>query len=199
MGMSRIPVRDALRSLANEGLVQMRANATASVSPLSLDDLAELYDIRLALEPDLCTIALPHLTTADLRDIERALIDLEAASEAEDWLRLNDLFHERLYSRSNRPRTVEIVGRARQATGRYTRIYHRFDRSTVETEHRLIFEAARAGHGRRLAALVAAHLSDGYETMLRYVAQRESFPSGEENTASAWTEPATIGKEWRNQ
>ena len=50
MGMSRIPIRDALRILAGEGLISMRAHASAVVAPLSLDDLQELYEIRMAIE-----------------------------------------------------------------------------------------------------------------------------------------------------
>ncbi len=184
LGMSRIPIRDALRSLAAEGLVDMRDNSPASVSALGLDDLAELYDLRLALEPGLCSRALSRITDADLEEMQRSLAELQQVSDPEEWLRLNDSFHEILYRRSGRPRSIEIVRQTRQATARYTRIYHLFDRPTVEVEHRLIFEAARAGHSRRLAALVAAHLSDGYETMLRYLARQEGFPIGEEDDVS---------------
>jgi DNA-binding GntR family transcriptional regulator len=198
MGMSRIPIRDALRSLAAEGLVQMRAHATASVSPLSLDDLAELYEIRLSLEPDLCARALPSFSAADLAELEIALEELENATDEDDWLALNNRFHEILYRGSGRPRTVEIIDRARQATARYIRVYHRFDPNTLEVEHRLIFEAAKAGQGRRLAALVAAHLSDGYETMLRYVAQNENFPMREERADPATAESAATGKKGRH-
>ncbi len=199
MGMSRIPIRDALRALAAEGLVEMRAHATALVSPLSLDDLAELYELRLALEPDLCARSLPLLTADDLAELEEALSKLEAAPGADDWLVLNNQFHEILYRRSGRPRTVEIIERARQATARYIRVYHRFDPSTVEVEHRLIFEAASAGHARRLSALVAAHLSDGYETMLRYVAKTEGFPTREERADTATAVSATNGKKGRHR
>ena len=199
MGMSRIPVRDALRSLAAEGLVEMRAHATASVSPLSLDDLAELYELRLSLEPDLCARALPRLTSEDLDEAEAVLEALEQAPSADDWLVLNDRFHEVLYRGSGRPRTIEIIGLARQATARYTRVYHRFDQHTVEVEHRLILEAAKAGHARRLASLVAAHLSDGYETMLRYVAQVENFPMREDTADPANAETATNGTKGRHR
>lgn len=199
LGMSRIPVRDALRSLAAEGLVEMRAHATALVSPLTLDDLAELYELRLSLEPDLCARAMPHLTTEDMVEFETALLKLEGAGGDDDWLVLNDAFHEILYRRSGRPRTIEIVNRARQATARYIRVYHRLDQHTVEVEHRLIYEAARAGHARRLSALVAAHLSDGYETMLRYLAQSEASPQREDIPAPADAGTGATGKKGRHR
>jgi DNA-binding GntR family transcriptional regulator len=199
MGMSRIPIRDALRALAAEGLVEMRAHATALVSPLGLDDLAELYELRLSLEPDLCARSLPALSAEDLTELEEALLKLESAPGADDWLVLNNRFHEILYRRSGRPRTIEIIDRARQATARYIRVYHRFDPNTLEVEHRLIFEAARAGQARRLSALVAAHLSDGYETMLQYVAKTEAFPMREEPADTAISESATNGKKGRHR
>ncbi len=58
LGMSRIPIRDALRSLGGEGLIVLREHSTATVAPLSRDDLQELYDIRVAIEPRLCREAL---------------------------------------------------------------------------------------------------------------------------------------------
>lgn len=185
LGMSRIPVRDALRTLAGEGLVVFRAHSTATVAPLSIDDLQELYELRLAIEPAVCREALPMLSQADLELMEERLEQLESASGSE-WLDLNRKFHEPLYLCSGKPRSIEIIDRIRRATDRYSRIYHRFDRARLQLEHRLIFEAASAGHPRRLEGLLAAHLSGGYETMLRYVAHHESF---DKKTTHAVTEP----------
>jgi len=172
--MSRIPIRDALRLLAAEGLVQLRAHATASVTPLSLDDLEELYELRLSLEPRLCYISAPHLTTGDLEELGEKLQAMEAPEHLDSWLQLNNEFHEILYRRSNRPRTIQIVNRTRGATVRYTRVYMQLAPDVIGEGHRSIYDAAIAGHGRRLESLVAAHLSDGYETMMQLVAQAET-------------------------
>ncbi len=174
-GMSRIPIRDALRQLSAEGLVQLRAHATASVTPLSIHDLEELYELRLSLEPKLCGIAAPHLTAADIEELGHTLHALETTTDTDNWLVLNNDFHEILYRRSSRPRTIQIIDRTREATIRYTRIYQQFSPDTVEDDHRAIYEAAVSGHGRRLESLVAAHLSDGYETMLTWVAQHQDL------------------------
>lgn len=103
LGMSRIPIRDALRLLAAEGLVQLRAHATASVTPLSLDDLEELYELRLALEPSLCRIAAPHLTAADLLELEEKLDEMGTLTDPDRWPALNNEFHHILYGRSAGP------------------------------------------------------------------------------------------------
>lgn len=70
---------------------------------------------------------------------------------------------------------MKIIHQTREATLRYTRIYQQFAPETVDQEHRMIYEAAAAGHGRRLESLVAAHLADGYESMIAYLATNHDF------------------------
>lgn len=194
LGMSRIPIRDALRSLAAEGLVRLRARSTATVTPLSLDDLEELYEIRLALEPRLCREALPMVGPAQI-DLMAEALELMETAEGSDWLGLNRVFHETLYTCADKPRTIEVIDQIRRATDRYTRIYQRFDRIKVQLEHRLIFEAVSDGHPRRVEALVAAHLADGYETMLRYVAHEEEAFQTNGNNAVTMTVENTGGEQ----
>lgn len=177
LGMSRIPIRDALRYLAAEGLVTLRAHSTATVTALSLDDLQELYDLRLAIEPALCRQALAGVRAKDVDRMRELLADL-AGAEGSEWLALNHRFHETLYRRATKPRSIEIVERIRQATDRYVRIYLSFDLRRVHREHEMILEAVEANQGRRLEALVSAHLSDGYETMLQFLSgMRDTAPT----------------------
>lgn len=178
LGISRIPVRDALRYLAAEGLVTLRAHATATVTPLSVEDLQELYDLRLAIEPTLSRQAMDHVRAKDIERMRELLEEMRSA-EPSRWLDLNRRFHETLYLRARKPRSTEIVERIRQATDRYVRIYQRLDHEKVHREHEMILEAIEAGHARRLEALVSAHLSDGYETMLQYLGgPRDPGPHG---------------------
>lgn len=177
LGMSRIPIRDALQSLAAEGLVTLRAHSTATVTPLSLDDLEELYEIRLCIEPALSREALPNVRAKDIARMREILEEMTDA-EGSDLLVLNHRFHEALYTRARKPRSIEIIKRIRQATDRYVRIHLLFDLAKVHLEHEQILEAVEAQHPRRLEALVAAHLSDGYETMLQYLKGVQEAVSG---------------------
>ncbi len=183
LGMSRIPIRDALRTLASEGLIQMRAHATAVVSNLGVSDLRDLYELRLALEPALCRAAVHQLQREDLSEMERWLDTMVTASDSDTWLNANNRFHEVLYRRAARPRAIEIIDQARTATDRYTRIYHQLASPTVESEHRMILDAATSRQERRLEALIVAHLSDGFEAMLTYVDEREQTNAGQPNDA----------------
>jgi DNA-binding GntR family transcriptional regulator len=169
LGISRIPIRDALQFLAAEGLVTLRAHATATVTPLSVEDLQELYDLRLAIEPSLCRQAVDGVRAKDIERM-RELLEQMHSAEPSVWLELNRRFHETLYLRAKKPRSTEIIDRIRQATDRYVRIYQSLDHGKVHREHEMILEAVESRQGRRLEALVAAHLSDGYETMLQYLA-----------------------------
>ncbi len=167
LGMSRIPVRDALRLLAADGLVDVKAHTTATVTPLSRDDLRELYELRVALEPMLCRLALAHVDREDIAAMAGEMAAMDGAASADDWQLANNAFHARLYRRSERPRTIEIIARTRQQTDRYTRLHLAVHRAGAAVEHRLILDAVRAGQVDRLESLVRAHISAGYETILR--------------------------------
>jgi len=171
--MSRIPVRDALLQLAAEGLVILRPNASASVAPLSIGDLEELYELRNLLEPPLCELAVPLLTAADFAAMERELNRMDDSSDPVDWLDANNAFHAAIYERAPRPRMVELVDRIRQLTDRYSRIAHQFNEKSARSEHLLMLEAARNAEPARLSALVRAHIASGYETMLAYLAENQ--------------------------
>lgn len=166
LGMSRIPIRDALRSLGGEGLIVLRAHSTATVAPLSTADLQELYDIRVAIEPKLSRQALEYIGAAELDVLGSAFERLERADDRE-WSDANVAFHRAIYTKAPKPRSIEIIDRAREATDRYLRMYHQLDRATDREEHRQIYDSVVAGQGRRLEALIIAHLSSGYETMLQ--------------------------------
>jgi DNA-binding GntR family transcriptional regulator len=170
LGMSRIPVRDAIRGLAAEGLVAHDPHRTAVVTPLSADDLAELYELRIAVEPHASALAVENIGGEELSSMAG---DLQAMGETEDsgaWLEAHDHFHASLYHHSRRPRMISLLDRARAQTRRYTWI--RLDRGAEEiaAEHDLILSAAQREDSRSLRALVEAHLVASYETVSRRLA-----------------------------
>lgn len=182
LGMSRIPVRDALRSLASEGLVDVRAHSTAVVSRLSSADLQELYELRIAIEPPLGRVAVAQLTQRHLAEMETLLSDMEAAKETTYWLALNNRFHETMYAAAARRRSLDIVRNIRRQTDRYTAVYVELNHPVANVEHRMIHEAARLGQSVRLEALLKAHISGSYEQMLRYLSDQEAHAEDRDHT-----------------
>jgi DNA-binding GntR family transcriptional regulator len=182
LGMSRIPVRDALRSLASEGLVEVRAHTTAVVSQLSTRDLQELYELRIAIEPSLGRLAVPGLTERHLDEMEALLVILEATKDTNDWLALNNRFHETMYAAAARRRSLDMVRTIRRQTDRYTAVYVVLNHPVVDAEHRMIHEAAKSGQAVRLEALLTAHISGSYEQMLRYLSAEETATESQDHT-----------------
>lgn len=147
--VSRNPVREALRSLASEGLIEMTAGGRAAVRQLTLEDLQELYDLRIALEP---TLAGPIVQEARSRDVTALRQQAEAMAapvEAAAWLRLNYDFHQGLYQLSGRPHAQRICGNLLSLTQPYSQenIEVRGGRDVANDEHRQMTEALGDGTG----------------------------------------------------
>lgn len=124
-GVSRMPVREALRQLDAEGLVVMQVNRGAIVSELSLDEINEIFDLRLMLELDLLKRAIPNMTPASFTKSLQILSDLDKAYSSRDiaqWGSLNGKFHLSLYEPSNRTITLSLITRISQQVDRYLRL-----------------------------------------------------------------------------
>jgi len=185
LGMSRIPVRDALRSLAGEGLVDLRAHSTAVVASMSIQDLQELYELRTAIEPSLGRLAVPGLAEHHFAEMDRALFRMEQTTDTVTWLALNNLFHETMYSAAGRTRSLRMVRHIRRQTDRYIAVYLVVNHALADAEHRMILDASRHGYATRVEALLTAHITASYEQMLRYLAREETVAGSRDHTGTA--------------
>lgn len=175
LGVSRIPVREALRTLATEGLVVLRDHAAATVPPLSSEDLQELYELRMAVEPVVSRIALPSVGRAEILQMKELLGVMEVAEAEQEWLEANERFHLLVYGRADRPRMIELCRQLREQTGRYLRVHLEAleNRDHLQIEHQMIFDAAARGDGVALEALVKAHLSTTYDMIFKFLLRNE--------------------------
>src|SRR5688500_16517692 len=99
LGVSRIPIREALQRLEAEGLVTFTPHRGAIVSSLSLSEIEEVFELRATIETDLLRRALPRLTTYELDQADEVLDRYAAALRAADvamWGELNWEFHSTL-------------------------------------------------------------------------------------------------------
>lgn len=165
LGVSRIPLRDAFRRLATEGLIELDSRRGARVATLSAGDIAEIYEMRLLLETSCARHAVDNLTPADAAQLvdlslamDRAAEDPEAGAAA----RLE--FYSRLYSHADRPRMSETILRLRSQVGRYHRLNPTGHASHAHTDLR---KAIRERNGERAAEVVAAHLIEARDDLLR--------------------------------
>lgn len=124
-GVSRIPVREALFQLEAEGLVQIVPHKGAIVTTLSPDEINDVFDLRVLLEPRLFRHSIPALTQEDFARLDAIQQKFSTAIRAKDllaWGTLNAELHTALYSRAPLPQTSAIVAGLLQKSDRYTRV-----------------------------------------------------------------------------
>lgn len=148
-GVSRVPLREALKILEGEGQVRYEPHRGYFVTELSLADLLEVYRIRDILEDEATRLAVPLLTKEDLARMEQALADTEAAAAAEDVIGMteaNRRFHFSLYEAGQMQRLSRMIRILWDATDVYRALYFSGEdnRERVHAEHRDIMAALTA-------------------------------------------------------
>lgn len=143
LGVSRIPVRSALRWLESEGLVVFQAHRGATVSTLTPEDVAEIYEIRVRLEKFALRSACERVTAQNLAELEALAEEMDRAAEAEpeDWYAARQRFYRRLYEIGKVPRTATLIDRLRGEVGRYLERV----RGPEPHGHKVIIAAMRSG------------------------------------------------------
>lgn len=123
LGISRIPVREAIRQLASEGFMTIRSNRGAVVTPLSGDEVIELYEMRAVLEGLAMRFVAKAIDERGFAEAEHALLQLDRARSDPDWfIAAHNSFHDSLMRFCHRRRLVRDVTRIRTATEPYLRM-----------------------------------------------------------------------------
>ena len=111
--VSRIPVRDALRLLSEDGLVTIEPNRSARVIELSPHELEEVFDLRILLECDCLSRAAGNMTPSILKEINRARRKADLDASTNEWSTGDWRFHQALYAPAFRPRQVKLIASLR--------------------------------------------------------------------------------------
>ena len=151
---SRIPVREALRVLEYEGLVDSEPHRGFTVSSLDADQIDEIYDLRIVLESHAVRLAIPLLTPVDIEDLDRLYAEMVEAADDDTRLAARERFYHRLYSVTARPRLVGLIARLRQEVARSLRW---MQVSHSPSHHEEFWEAVRAGDADLASSILASH------------------------------------------
>jgi len=164
-GVSRIPLREALRTLAGEGLVIMKPGLGAVVTELRPEEVEELYGLRLRLEPPLASDIIDHIRRRDMDDLA-AMVDSMAAfdsEQSEEWSSANYRFHRRLYELSEQRHAVRLVVQVLNLVEPYVRMHAHVlgSRPRMEQTRAATVEALRAADATRLHDVIERSILDG--------------------------------------
>lgn len=178
LNVSRIPVREALVQLEAEGLVKFEPHKGASATLLSVEQVTELFELRVMIETDLLAKAIPNLKDEDFEEAYKVLGELETALKLEKsvatWSELNTQFHTCLYQAANRPHTLEVVHGLNNNCDRYIRLQLLLTGGipTAEREHRELFEFCKNKDIPKATALLSQHILHAADAIRKLVAQQ---------------------------
>ena len=163
LGVSRIPVREALRQLEAEGLVTFNPHRGAVVSTLSLTEIEELFELRAMIELDLFRRAVPRIGAEDVaraRDILDAYETALRNGDVASWGDMNWQFHSTLFAPADRPFTLALAQKLHQQCDRYLRMQLALTHGELRAneEHRAILSAVRRKDARRAGDLLRQHI-----------------------------------------
>ncbi len=168
-GVSRMPVRDAIKHLQMLGFVTVEANKRARVAALSRADFLEIYDMRESAESLAVRSAIPHLSNAHIEAAESIQDRIEDV-EPKNYGMLNMAFHMTLYRPSGRPRLLTHVEMLFNAADRYVSMVSAGSRlkTKANAEHRILLEHCRSRDTKAAEACVTTHIADAREALAQF-------------------------------
>ena len=164
-GVSRMPVREAIKALAGLGLVVLENNRRAKVAPMNRTDFLEIYDMRIAVEPLAMVSAIPHLTNLQIDAAAEVQGQIEN-TPPEEFGPLNTRFHMTLYTPCARPRLLALIDTLYAAADRYMFMCDADAalHAKSNAEHHELLAACRARDSDAATACLRRHIADARDT-----------------------------------
>lgn len=173
LGISRLPVRDALSRLESDGLVVFRPRRGYTVASLDIDEIKEVFDLRMVLEEHAGRVATEKRTEEDLREVEAIfrkmeIIEPDSSESIRNFSTYNRAFHERLFSITRNKRLCSLLSTLHDNSERFTRMGASLvsDLHYAHEEHRKIFEAFKAGNAPAMALYSRDHARQTGERLM---------------------------------
>lgn len=164
LGISRLPVRDALRRLEAEGLVILRPRRGFVVAEINREEIVDLFELRGVLEGKAGYLATINRTEENVRRSEELLLSMETEFvgsnlDVNRFSKLNAAFHDSLFSPARRPHLERALRVTMGACERYARMSMMLSKSleASSVEHRHILDAYSAGNPENVARLCEEH------------------------------------------
>jgi DNA-binding GntR family transcriptional regulator len=184
LGISRTPLREALKVLAAEGLIELLPNRGARVRQLNMHDLAELLDVMGGLEGLAGRLACENITDAEIAEIERLHYEMYGFylhREMHGYFRANQLIHQKIVEAS---RNATLLGTYANFAGRIRRVRYsanflrKRDRwGEAVREHEAIVDALRRRAGSELSDILFRHLRNKRIAVIEHLKEDAAAPA----------------------
>ncbi len=174
LGVSRTPVREAIRKLEQEGFVEMLPRRGTYVADISIKDVTDVYEIRMALDVLAAGLAAKRITDEELALLKRKLSDIKEVVESADMEKIGEYdwaFHEVLYKASKNDRLFGIISNLREQLTRLRVTTMNFRDRIKDTiiEHELLVESIAKRDVELARKRAYEHMSNAEKTLLRAI------------------------------
>jgi DNA-binding GntR family transcriptional regulator len=170
-GVSRMPVREALRQLEAQSLLHVVTHKGAVVAPLIEDNSAETYELRMLLESEALRLSIPLLTEADITEADTLICALEQEKDYTEIGRLNRLFHMTLYGKAPNQRLLKLVEHGLNEEERFLRFNLEAMGlgETSQEDHRELLNLVAQKKVQESILTLRNHLMRGMEVITTYL------------------------------
>ncbi|MCF5721715.1 GntR family transcriptional regulator [Pseudomonas syringae] len=170
-GVSRMPVREALRQLEAQSLLHVVTHKGAVVAPLIEDNSAETYALRMLLESEALRLSIPLLTESDIAGADALICALEQEKDYTEIGRLNRLFHMALYSKAPNQRLLKLVEHGLNEEERFLRFNLEAMGlgETSQEDHRELLQLVAQKKIEQSILTLRNHLMRGMEVITNYL------------------------------
>ncbi|ARP83079.1 GntR family transcriptional regulator [Bordetella genomosp. 8] len=172
--VSKIPVREALKRLEAEGLVEFQRHRGAVVTSMSEPEIAEIFMVRAILESNAIKLSIPHMTEQTFERAEQLCDQFANELDVARWAELNWEFHSCLYTDAASPFLLSLIRSVNDRIERYLRLQLTLSggKGLADHEHREILQACRNRNAELASELIKAHIQQAAQSLLGSLPKR---------------------------
>ncbi len=179
LGVSRTPIREAIRKLELEGLVLMIPRKGAEVAKISEKSLRDVLEVRRSLDELAIELAIQRMTDEDIAALEEAQKQFRAAVAGADAMTIaqqDENYHDVIYNATGNSRLVQILNNLREQMYRYRLEYIKDEekRQILLAEHRKIYRALCSRHVEEAKQAMREHIDNQEITVLKNIKEQEN-------------------------
>lgn len=174
LGVSRMPVREALRKLETEGLIELVPHRGAIVKSFNTDDVEEIYELRSSLEKMAVQKSVKHMTPEDISELDRLTSEMKNTNDAERFVNANIQFHRILTKHCSWDRLLSFIETLWNGFPQQTPHMLSGQVELSNQEHDHILQAVKKNDALKAADLVSRHISRTGEALIENIEKSQS-------------------------